>query len=431
MDPVERQIERAFLPGEFIYDRACFSFVRGLEQVLDKIKELIAAEPSRSVALCEVFLAGCHAKANELDDSSGSFGRFARELICLWIKARQASGAAPNETAETLLRWMDDDPYAFCYEIESDAAAAFDRAGRTAFEKLVRTRFEAASGDPAGWPYRQLSAVLRAVYIAQKNIAAYIAHAERTGLTPADCLAIAKLLSGRKPAEALAWVERGRTMERASRFSSGAGYHLDELHRELLVKLGRGEDALEAAWADFQKHPSKYSYKDLMKFVPKAQRGEWHAKAMESVKGADSNSVVELFVETGELERLAEWAGAATDEALQEMSHYFTEPAAKKLTKSHPAMAARLWRAQGIRIVDAKKSKYYDAALDNFEHARDCYRRAGLPAEWEQTVRLVSAAHFRKVGFIGDFQKLAAGAKRVERPSFLELAKQRWGKAHE
>lgn len=83
-----------------------------------------------------------------------------------------------------------------------------------------------------------------------------------------------------------------------------------------------------------------------------------------------------------------------------------------------------------MRIINARKSKYYDAALSNFERARDCYVRAGFTAEWERTVRQVCAAHFRKSGFIGDFQKLAAGAKRSERPSFLELAKQRWGKGH-
>lgn len=72
------------------------------------------------------------------------------------------------------------------------------------------------------------------------------------------------------------------------------------------------------------------------------------------------------------------------------------------------------------------ESKYYDAALSNFERARDCYVRAGLGGEWEETVRRVCAAHFRKSGFIGEFRALAAGAKRGERPSFLEGAKQRW-----
>jgi hypothetical protein len=64
--------------------------------------------------LYEAFLAGCAAKADELDDSSGSLGQFAHDLICSWIEARQASGADPDQRVATLLAWMDDDPYAFC-----------------------------------------------------------------------------------------------------------------------------------------------------------------------------------------------------------------------------------------------------------------------------------------------------------------------------
>ena len=123
---------------------------------------------------------------------------------------------------------------------------------------------------------------------------------------------------------------------------------------------------------------------------------------------------------------MADLVCGASDEALEHVTHYATEPAARKLEKSHSGLAARLWRAQGMRIVDAKKSKYYDAALNNFERARDCYVRAGLAAEWERTVRQVIAAHFRKSSFVGEFQKLAAGEKRGERPSFLTDAKQRW-----
>ena len=184
LDPLERQIELVLCPSEFIHDRACFSFVSGLERVAADIQKLIPSEPARAVALCEAFLAGCHAKAEQLDDSSGNFGMFVKDLICLWIKARQADGADPDKTAATLLAWMDDDPYAFCHEIEKDTAAAFDPAGRAAFKKKVRARFEAASGDPSSLEYRRLSAVLRAIYLAQRNISAYAAHAERTGLTP-------------------------------------------------------------------------------------------------------------------------------------------------------------------------------------------------------------------------------------------------------
>jgi hypothetical protein len=429
-DPIERQIELALHPGAFIRDGECFSFVSGLEEVVVTIDKLMASHPARAAVLHESFLAGCHGKADELDDSSGSFVQFVQTLICRWIKARQAAGADPDKIASTLLAWMDDDPYAFCSEIEKDAAAAFDTKGLAAFEKQVRARFEAASKEPSGYPYRQWSGVLRAIYCEQRDIQAFIALAEQAGLKPEDCLEIAKLFAQRKPKESLAWVERGRALDLEKQFRSGAAYAIDKLHRELLTRLGRQSEALEAAWADFRKHPSKFTYDDLMNFVPKADCREWHEKALDAAKGADLHSKLELFVETKEMERLAELVRGSSDEALEELSHYATEPAAKRLEKGHPDLAARLWRVQGMRIVNAKKSKYYDAALSNFERARDCYERAGLAAEWEQTVRCVCAAHYRKTSFISGFQAVATGAKHRDSPSFLERAKARWGERH-
>jgi hypothetical protein len=429
-DPTEREIELALRPGVFIGYSEGFSFVSKLEEVAAKIRKLGATEPGRAVGLFETFLAGCHAKADELDDSNGSFGQFAHELICLWIKARQASGAEPDKTARTLLAWMDDDPYAFCHEIEKDAAAAFDKAGLAAFEKQVRERFEAASADPSSWPYRHCSIILRAIYCSRRNVQAYIRLTEETGLEPEDCLAVGKLLAPRKPAEALDWIERECALDREKQWS-GVAYELKRLRREVLSKLGRQDEAREAAWVDFLQHPSKFNYQDLMTIVPKLERKEWHEKALDgAATGADLGSLLELFTETKETERLAKLVRGSSHEALKKLSHYFTEPAAKRLEKNHPDLAASLWCAQGMRIVDAKKSKYYDAALSNFESARDCYQRAGLATQWEKTVRQVSSLHFRKSGFMNGFQALAAGAKHVEQPSFLERAKACWGERH-
>lgn len=212
-DPIENEIELALSPGEFICDRMCFSFVSGLERVVTKIDVLAATDPARAAGLCETFLAGCHAKAEELHDSSGGFGQFARDLICRWIKARQAAGADPNETAATFLAWVDDDPYAFCYQIEKDVTKAFNKPGRVAFEKLVRKRFETAPKQPE-YNRRRWGAVLRAVYLAQRNVSAYESLAEETGLTAQDCLALAAIFVSGKPSQALEWVERGIALGR-------------------------------------------------------------------------------------------------------------------------------------------------------------------------------------------------------------------------
>jgi len=441
-DALEVDIELALNPGAFIPDRACFSFVSDLDGVAAKIAKLTRTGPTRAMALYETFLAGCHEKAEELDDSSGSFGQFAGELFCGWIEARQAAGSDPDETATRLLAWMDDDPHCFCYHLEKDAAKAFDKPGLAAFEKQSRARFDAAArAEPAPdgsfrdrpeYVRRRWGEVLRTLYLAQKNVAAYIALAEETGLTARDCHAVATLLaSRRRPEEALPWVDRGIDLDRKTPHGSMAAHDLARLKRELLTRLGRGDEALEAVWAEYRKHPSKYTYGDLMKFVPKARRAAWHQKAIDAATGTDLHALIDLLLETKEIERLAELVRRARDEALEQVSHYATEPVAQTLEKPHPGPAARLWRAQGMRIVNAKKSKYYAAALSNFERAMRCYEKAGLTAEWKKTVSRVRAEHHRKTGFMSGFEDLVAGSGPSDRPSFLERAKARWGKSLE
>jgi hypothetical protein len=441
-DPVEQQIALAFCPGDFVYDRACFSFVSGLERVANDVAGLIGADPGRAVALFETMLAGCYEKADEVDDSSGHFGQFAQTLFCGWVKARQAADADRDETATRLLRWMNDDPFGFCVRIEKDIAKALDARGRAAFEKQVRARFELAAAAKApsaaqreaGVEYlcRKWGAVLREVLIARRDVAAYVSLAERTGISGQDCHVIATLLaSRRRPEEALAWVERGVLIDGRAPYATSALHELTRLRRELLVRLGRGGEARDEAWAEFRKDPSKYSYDDLMKFVPKPDRRAWHEKAMSVIAGGDLGSLVELLLGTGETARLVELLRRASDETLAAESHHVTERAAKKLEKVHPDVAARLWRAQGLRIVNAKKSKYYAAAIRNFARAKCCYQRAGLAAEWEKTVIELRAAHHRKSGFMPGFEKIVAGARPIEEPSFLDRARARWDGRHE
>ncbi|MEI6231560.1 MAG: DUF6880 family protein [Planctomycetota bacterium] len=437
LDPIEHEIEIALAPGRFIPDRGCFSFVDGLDAAETKIAELIRSDPNRAIALYDVFLAGCYEKADEVDDSSGSFGDFVLELFSGWIKARQAAKADSNNTAALLLARMDDDPYGFCYRADVDAVQVFDKAGLAAFEKLIRARFDAAIANkpaPAGsrednpeYSRRRWGESLRTIYVAQKNVQAYTALAGEDGITVKDCHAVATLISGQhKHGEALKWVDRGIELEKnANRFDT-VGYELYKLKRELLAKLGRGDEALDGAWTEYVKRPSEHSYDDLMKCVPKPERSTWHTKAIDAAQGADIHSLMGLLLKTKEIERLAEFVRQSNAAAIEGLSHYTTEPVAKKLEKSHPDAAARLWCAQGMRIVNGKKSKYYDAALANFKRAKRCFEKAGLDCEWQKTVAHVQAEHHRKIGFMAGFKEIAAGRGKSAQPSFLERAKAKW-----
>ena len=79
-----------------------------------------------------------------------------------------------------------------------------------------------------------------------------------------------------------------------------------------------------------------------------------------------------------------------------------------------------------MRILKAKKSKYYDAALSNFEDAHRCYERSGLDTSGRHSSLDVRRAHHRKAGFMADFERLAAGHGPSAAPSFLERARSRW-----
>ena len=431
---IEAAMGTALAPDRFISDHAGYSFVSDLEKVRERIAGIIETEPERAIALYETFIAGCYEKAEEVDDSTGSFGAFGGSLFSGWVTARQAAGADPADTVARLLAWMDSDQYGLCSGIETDIASALDDTGRTAWAAQIERLLDAgaqqsqktALHNPA-YTLRRFDMMLRAIYVAQRDVDAYLALAERAGLTVQDCQAVATILVAENmTAEALEWVERGIEIDRQVPHGSFAAHELQGLRRDLLITMGRNEEAVQSAWAEFERSPSTYSYKDLMKLVPESDRTSWHVKAIEAVVHSDLGSAVGLLVETKEIERLAEFVDGCADDQLERTSHYALEPAAKSLDQSHPGHAARLWCAMGLRIIDAGKSKYYGAALDNFERARRSFGAAGLEANWEQVVDRVRARHSRKTGFMAGLEEIVAGVEPEPVPTFLEKAKERW-----
>jgi tetratricopeptide (TPR) repeat protein len=421
-DPIERAIESALELGRFVSYGAAHDFVSDLEDVAGDIEKLVSSEPGRAVGLYEAFIAGCYEKADEVDDSSGSLGMFVERLFSGWIRARTAAGADRDETASTLLDWMEKDEYGFCHSLEREAVKAFDKEGLAAFERAVRARPE------EGVLGRRKDEILRAVYAEARDLEAYVSLCERTRLSDSDCLAIARMhRERREPKEALSWVERGLGVKRSD--GAGSDFELSRMKRELLGELGRGGDALAEAWKEYAESPDHFSYDELMRFVAASERESWHAKAMVAAEGCDDlRAVLELWLKTDEIPRLVARLRRASDAELEDLSHYTTEPPAMRLAADHPDVAARLYRAMGMRILNAKKSKYYQAALSNFEEAQRCYERAGRPQDWEAVVAHIRGAHRRKLGFMDGFEKLVAGQGPSRAPSFLDRARSRWEK---
>lgn len=254
IDPLENAIEAALSPGRFISYNAAWSFVEDVQGVADDISKIIRKEPERAARLYEIFIAACHEKADEIDDSSGNFGMLVEVLFQGWIKALQDANFDPDETATSLISWMEDDPYGFCHDLERGVVKVLDKKGLAIFIQQIRAKFESAptQGDEekrfSGYERRRWGGVLKTLLAAQRNVDAYIALCDQAGLEAKDCIAIAKIYkSRRRPEDAIAWVERGLKISRADSRASYAEHELGELKRVMLARLGRTEDALQSA----------------------------------------------------------------------------------------------------------------------------------------------------------------------------------------
>jgi len=438
-DPLLGEIEQELCLGRFISYGDMFDFVRDLEQIEEKLAALVAdGEAERAVGLYEAFLAGCYEKIDECDDSGGYLGMFWDELFCGWVKARQAAGHPAAETIQQILKWKENDRYGFCYDIEKDVAKVLDADAYELFVAHFRKTVEDGLADLQGpepgaiFDYdnsiRLPVMSLKDIYRARGDVASYAALCERIGLSPRDCEHLAEMEKAKRHwKQALGWVEKGLALEPIRNWHNETAHSLAHMKPKILSRLGRKEDALAQAWADFEKFPSRFRYEEFMRYVPKVERKKWHVQAMEAAKAGDLGTFMDICVKTKEWTRLADRVHAAKHDELVAVSHYHSEAAAGKLTRRDAAAAAKLYRAMGFRIVNAKKSKYYENALANFETARDLYKKAGLESEWDALVSAVRTDHARKYGFMPGFERIAAG-KSVDGPSFAERIEVRWAR---
>ncbi|NQT58649.1 MAG: hypothetical protein HQ557_06665 [Bacteroidetes bacterium] len=440
IDSMASEIEDALDLGSYISYQQVWDYVDNLNDVKERIDDMVMEATARQcVSLYVMFLSGCYEKADEIDDSGGNLGMFFEELFCSWIKARQKAGYADKETVHNILQWMENDSYGFCYNIEKKLVEALNRQGLSVFEATILARFDEAleSIDPDSvkriydYPYdvRQNADILRIIYSTKKDIDSYLGLCDKVGTTPKDCENIANIYKGRRCfRDALLWVDKGLELEKKDSWPNYASRGLSSVKRDLLNMAGEKKEAFESAWSEFQSQPSEYTYDEMMKYVLKKDRNHWHKMAIEEIGKTSLPIIIELCTKTQEWKILAESIKAARHEEIEYISHYDTEKAAQGLSQEYPVEAAKIFRALGLRIVKAKKSKYYGIANEHLLKAKKLYVENNCQKEWSSLVENIRRDHYRKYSFIGDFEKIVSGEYPEYLESFEERTKKRWAK---
>ena len=424
---IEKEIEATLDLGHFVSHQESSSFVSGLEDLKIKLDNLIKADPKKVMSLIDIFIAGCYEKADDTDDSSGNLGTFVDGLFRSWIEAAQVADVDPGNIAKRIFLWQEDDDYGFAYEIWKQVIPVLNVRSRAAYCKALEDNL--CEGSAAGknsedreWIIRRDTEALKFLYVTQRDFDAFHQLIAKTDIEPSDCLRLAQILDDQKRYdEALEWVACGFKCK--GRYSYD--YELAKLKRGLLNKLGRHSELIEEVWLAFQRHPSKYTFKEIMEYVPKNEKAAWRLKAMEVVDEAELDDAIELLIELKEIGLLAQRVEKATHDQLMGISHYQMLPAAEELTKRYPLLAAKVYRALGMRILQSKKSKYYSVSNQHFEQAKRLYEEAGQPEEWQQIVAIVLMDHRRKSSFIEGFKRIAAGKPQHQSPTFNERINKR------
>ena len=432
-------IEDALYQEDFVSYGRAWEFVHNLGQVKEKLDAFAADDPECAVEVYEVFLSGCYDKADDIDDSSGGLGDFFQELFLIWVKVRQLAKCDAEQTVKQILAWTENDDYGFAYEIEKQVATVLGKMEYRLFVKHYQEQCDRAYDQLEKkellpifkYPnaFRLPVMALRDIYMAKKDFKCYLKLLERYSCSPKDCANMAKIYQAkRKYAEALEWAQKGLSLEERGKWGNETAWGLKGMKQELLHKVGRTQDALQAAWDEFRKHASDYSYDDLMKYVPRSDRKVWHTKAMDVAQKGSLRGFIELCTKTKEWEMLAQRVASVHPPSLETLSHFVMEPAAKGLQRQFKPEAAKLYRALGMRIVKSGKSKYYTNALDHLRLAKQCYQRSGLQKEWGSLVAAIKKNHSRKYSFMGGFERIASDKAQPAIQSFATKARKRWKK---
>ncbi len=398
------RITHALMPGTFCAWRDVSSFFSGLDAVLD---ELVDALPARDAAKwIEVLYAGLTAKMDEIHDD-GKSSMFADRLAVAWISARNQAGADVAATVRTLLGWGETDRYGLMGTIRDDLLKALGARGRKVVVQLRSRDVELA----------------KRVARLDGNAGAYEALCDSAAASPFDALALAEIAIKRNRfEEAATWIERGLNPPPSASASTIPRHDLIALKKSLLRKTGRSREAQDLEWAEFQSRPSSWLLDALFRHVPRTEREAWRQRALDAARKHGFEALLDVGTALKAVGDVAAACAGQSDSVLEGTSHTRTEPAAALLRKAHPLESARLEAAAGFRVVTARKSQYYGAAVRNFERARAAFHAANAPEVWNQVEARLRRNHARQSSFMARFEPMAARRAGEREPSFLDIA---------
>lgn len=413
-----QQIREALTWHGFIERHEVSSFTQELQAVAGALRDLAQdGYPRQAAELLEQFIDRGIKRLEDLDDSDGAFGEFIMDLYADWGKAwAQVTDRNRPELAKKVLARLERNEYGLEDRLILAMTEALGEEGLAVIEATIRPKYEQRLAHPKPKADREdvdealfrWRALLQDVADARKDVERYIELCQDGTLTAQDCLEIARRLKGVGCLkDALTWLERGIKLDKGERVLDEID--LPDLRIELLVALGRIDQAQQAAWEEFCRWPRPEALDRLLSLTPKAKQPAVRQAAIDHVlsKG-ELSEAIELCLRERELLRLAERIVRQPKEVYR-LGYGTLVPAAKALEPVRPEASIAVYRHLAFEILREKRSQAYHHALDYFRHLKRLYTKVGKPEVWRKVAARVKGAHRRKHSFIGPFEQLCTG----------------------
>lgn len=396
--------------GRFISWRDVSMFREDLDRLLGQLEVYAKESPKKAASVFEDLIAGCLAKGQEIDDSGDDLGMYLDQVFQAWTRCCELAGVAGRDYVRKLAHWKRVDDIGYCSRLEETVIPVLGKEFRESLKQSLEERRGAGDSHAA--------AILKKLFASTKNTTALISICEKHGAASEDCLGLAVVFQKRGQLDrALEWAEKGLKLDSESGWKT---HDLKKVRRQILKESGRRPEAIADAWADFEKSPSIFLYRDLTECASRKELAALRQKALVVFDQADLSQAAVAFCDLDELEHLAARISAASDMEIREIFYGDAIPIAKTLTRRYPREAARIYITQAEVILTKKRSRAYLHAHDYLSEAKDLLERAGDPAAWANLVARIRQEHGLKSSFMPGFERIVAGKGAPREPTFRE-----------
>jgi SWIM zinc finger len=401
--------------GYLAYDEAG-AYADGVYEAAAAIDGLAKAGAGRqAIAAAREAFAELSRALDRLDDSNGSVGGAARELLAAHLRACQAEPPEPAALAGYLAGLVLDDPWGIAPEL-SDYAGLLGEAGLA----RLRERITAAGADPARLAGQTvLESLLRAEGNVDGLVALRASHLDDFGW---QHLAIAEDLdrAGRGD-EALDWAQRG--LREAGRPAPPLVEYLADRYS----LAGRSGDLLALRRDRFAADRTLAGYQRLRQAAMAAR--QWPAEREPALARLEADAraprprlpgavdwagpvLVDALLDEGETD--AAWAAAGQVPGATSPGQWLR--LADLVAAARPADALAVYRALVEPLRSQTGDRVYEQVARLLRAARTCHQALGTTAEFEAYLAEFRADQKRKPNLMRMLDRSGLTARAAVRP---------------